>query len=222
MLGLYMTTGRRRGFTLVELLVVIAIIGVLMALILPAIQKARQAGNITQSLNNLRNLGLACQNCNSIHRKLPPGVGHFPTSTSQSGTVFFHLLPFIDQEPLYKNPDGSVVLAVLQANYDNTVAPGGVANGMALTSYAANGYVFAGDRPGGVKITSAGAAIDPLNITGYNPPPGLANVSAAAFGKSFTDGESNTILFMEKFATCDLVASTRGTDWATYTVDDTK
>ena len=213
----------RRGFTLVELMVVIAIIAVLMALILPAVQKARQAANVTQSLNNLRNLGLACQTCNSLHKKLPPGVGHFPAATSATtGTVFFHLLPFVDQENLYRDPSPfSVVVPVLQANYDSSLPPGGVnTNGVAVTSYAANGYVFAGDRPGGVKLGSADA-LRPTTDGNYNPPPGLSSVSASALGKSFVDGESNTILFVERFSTCD-VTTDAGANWvkAGYTVAD--
>src|SRR4051812_17887270 len=90
----------RTGFTLVELLVVIAIIGVLVALLLPAIQAAREAGRRSQCQNNLRQLGVALSNFESSKRQLPSGgQGTLPGTTTTGydlQSTFTLLLPFLE------------------------------------------------------------------------------------------------------------------------------
>jgi prepilin-type N-terminal cleavage/methylation domain-containing protein len=86
-----------RGFTLVELLVVIAIIGVLVALLLPAIQAAREAARRSQCLNNLRQLGLACQTYHDSNNKLPWGT------VNEEGSIWsFYTMPFLEQTNIQK------------------------------------------------------------------------------------------------------------------------
>jgi prepilin-type N-terminal cleavage/methylation domain-containing protein len=117
----------RIGFTLVELLVVIAIIGVLISLLLPAVQKVREAANRTQCANNLKQIGLACHNFHDTNGRFPPnpiaGWGDLPNTPdpqswdytvayngsgaplsvkTQSAGVFYQMLPFIEQDNLYK------------------------------------------------------------------------------------------------------------------------
>ena len=87
---------KRKAFTLVELLVVIAIIGILVALLLPAVQAAREAARRSQCLNNLKQLGLALHNYSDTQRTFPPaGIG-----TNQLSWLVL-ILPFIEQAPLH-------------------------------------------------------------------------------------------------------------------------
>jgi prepilin-type N-terminal cleavage/methylation domain-containing protein len=91
----------RRGFTLVELLVVIAIIGVLVALLLPAVQAAREAARRTQCLNSVRQLAIAAANHHDSKNGFPLGLEILPGLTTSKCTMFIRLLPYMEQASLY-------------------------------------------------------------------------------------------------------------------------
>jgi prepilin-type N-terminal cleavage/methylation domain-containing protein len=91
----------RNGFTLVELLVVIAIIGILVALLLPAIQAAREAARRSHCVNNLKQLGIATQNYHDTHKQLPAGFITKATTPHDSWSIQSRLLPYLEENNLY-------------------------------------------------------------------------------------------------------------------------
>lgn len=175
----------RSGFTLVELLVVIAIIGILTALLLPAVQAARDTARRTQSKNNLRQLGLAVQTSHDKFQITPPMFGTFPayTNTGPEGTVFYHILSGLEQSPVYDlGPDGS-----RSTRLNVFYAPADV-------SYRQGVYTLTTDIP-----PWASPSNNLWGLSSYSANWQVFGDDGAKFA-DILDGLSHTILFNEKYA----------------------
>jgi prepilin-type N-terminal cleavage/methylation domain-containing protein len=208
----FSTANPRRGFTLIELLVVIGIIGVLLALMLPAVQKVREAANRIQCSNNLKQLGLAAHQYHDVNQHLPPGIGYTPlASHGVWGQHFFHLLPYLEQGDLYRSSLGPVAFSTgpitLYCPINNNVY-----------SHPVPTYLCPSDpsvEPGGIVTVNGvtwGASCYAPNSQVHAPIPG--NPQGKVRITDITDGTSNTILYAEKYARC--TSTNLGLDGGTF------
>lgn len=176
----------KSGFTLIELLVVIAIIGVLIGLLLPAVQKVREAANRMTCENNLKQMGLATQACNDTMGYMPQWGYGWPMKSPiiTQVSVFWAILPYMEQGNLYnKLPAGQTSSAFFNTTAQTAfvktyrcpsdmsgIKENGTGAGWNLNSYNVNGQVFFGQYP--------------------------------QLDRTFIDGTSNTVTYVEHLALC--------------------
>lgn len=209
------TQVRRRAFTLIELLVVIAIIGILIGLLLPAVQKVREAANRAQCTNNLKQMGVAVHNfADSQNGNMPYSWypnGQNGTWTMAGGSVFYAILPFIEQDNLYRGTSGLTA----QQNFANTASTPVKTYRCPSDSSSVNlGAMWnATAWPTIVWINGTGAApattVPNPNNTNATQFAGTSYVysqqalgNGVTIGRSFQDGMSNTIMISERIQDC--------------------
>jgi prepilin-type N-terminal cleavage/methylation domain-containing protein len=197
----------RRAFTLIELLVVIAIIAILIGLLLPAVQKVREAAAKTSSQNNLKQIALAAHSYHDTTRRMPDCYGYLSWPYTDGATVgngFFTLLPYVEQDAVLKGtygPIGSTSTYSYYDNYDGTIYED---SGTYTYDYGIKGYQASRGK-GVIKTYLAPGdptAADPVLAA---PCSYLWNGQVAQNWYTMTkitDGTSNTLLLAEGYAGC--------------------
>ena len=190
------SSDKRHAFTLIELLVVVAIIAVLMMLLLPAIQRVREAANKVRCANHLGQIGLAFHMFHHDYQRFPDAGRHWTTARNFSGSVpvaaprqqwgwAYQILPYIEQEPLYKNTSNAVVQRTpVPLYFCPTRRAPMVINNRAMIDYAGCGGTN---------------DVNGLVTRNWNGTPGTFVERRVQLTQgSIPDGTSNTILVAEK------------------------
>jgi prepilin-type N-terminal cleavage/methylation domain-containing protein/prepilin-type processing-associated H-X9-DG protein len=212
---------RWRAFTLVELLVVIAIIGILIGLLLPAVQKIRDAAARMSCSNNLKQIILALQNCADTHEgNMPPAIGTYPANLNGGsewvcpkpvntgwGGLLYHLLPYIEQDNLYNATQCGTIAGNMQVP-PYTVGYGIEDGGFGLMQTNNATYSQIG-KPVKVYVCPADPTYTNIGYGGwaavgsyvYNGMIFQADWNGyRRFPASITDGVSNTVFFTDTYA----------------------
>ncbi|MGE3807198.1 MAG: DUF1559 domain-containing protein, partial [Gemmataceae bacterium] len=161
-----MANQSRRGFTLIELLVVMAIIGLLIGLLLPAVQKVREAANRVRCQNNLKQFGLALHSYHAANEAFPPGSRNtwFPWGAPRGPTWFVCLLPFVEQEAIYRRFDPQALPQLGNANF------AGNANSLGPDAPTSISFALAlcpSDTTGSTRVTQSYGAYMKGNYLGF-------------------------------------------------------
>ena len=216
-----MTKTKRVAFTLIELLVVIAIIAILIGLLLPAVQKVREAAARTQSLNNLKQIGLASHGYHDANGRFPAMGNYDPTTTPRQYYSLFHaILPYVEQEAAARQAQtagNSYVLnqlliktffrrATVFSPLDRRPLDRSTGDGFVTTtsgkgggaSYGPNFQVF-GNRQYAYP-TNVDLLYGPYTAVGLTVDQ-ICDGKATITG-TISDGTSNTLMFAEHYAQC--------------------
>jgi prepilin-type N-terminal cleavage/methylation domain-containing protein len=206
----------RPAFTLIELLVVIAIIAILIGLLLPAVQKVREAAARMQCSNNLKQVSLACHSYQDANGKLPPLYYEY----GPRGTLFFLLLPYVEQDSLYTAATNPYLYTGPAADVYQQMDLGGIGLTRMPATYPIKTYFCPSDatwapdgiwQPGWVSNEDPAGKWMPGNYAANfqvfgNPDAGDVTYSNLQTGLDLvklSDGTSNTVFFAEKFRTCN-------------------